>query len=202
VTLHGNLRIEAADLGLSALDALDVDSLAVFVGPERPLQNLAGWVDWRLCGALTHALRDGFYDGGERQALLLPSAGRVGAARVFFFGLPALPLDAAGFSAFARTACGAMAKAGSRSFAAALPPLDGPAARLWLEASLERPVSRQVLLGDAKALHRDLIAARDALGARVEIAPLGSSGERSGAPAAPKGAGALKPPPGVRRADS
>jgi hypothetical protein len=172
VTVPSSLRIEAADLSLASLDALDVDSLAVFVGPERPLQGLAGWVDWRLCGTLSHALRDGFYGGGEREALLLPSAGRVGAARVFFFGLPPLPLDAGAFSAFARTACGAMAKAGSRSFAAALPPFDGPAVRLWLEAALEQPVSRQVLLGDARALHRDLSAARDALRARVEIAPV------------------------------
>jgi hypothetical protein len=165
--------MEAVDLSLAALDALDVDSLAVFVGPERPLQGLAGWVDWRLCGTLSHALRDRFYGGGEREALLLPSAGRVGAARVFFFGLPALPLDPDGFAAFARTACGALAKAGSASFAAELPPLDGPAARLWLEASLTQPVARQVLLGDARALHRDLTAARDALGSRgagVEIA--------------------------------
>jgi hypothetical protein len=166
------LRVEAAELSLATLDALDVDSLAVFVGPERPLQGLAGYVDWRLCGALSHALRDGFYGGGEREALLLPSGGRVGAARVFCFGLPALPLDASAFSAFARTACGALAKAGSRSFAAALPPLEGPAARLWLEAAVEQPVARQVLLGDARALHRDLLTARDALGAAVEIAPL------------------------------
>jgi hypothetical protein len=167
------LRIEAADLSLSALDALDVDSLAVFVGPERPLQGLVAWVDWRLCGAVSHALRDRFYGGGEREALLLPSAGRVGAARIFFFGLPALPLDPEGFSTFARTACGALAKAGSASFATSLPPLDGPAARLWLEANLDRPVARQVLLGDARALQRELVAARDALGARaagVEIA--------------------------------
>ena len=62
MTVPGTLRIEPADLDLEALDALDVDSLAVFVGPERPLQNLAGWVDWRLCGALSDALRDRFYD--------------------------------------------------------------------------------------------------------------------------------------------
>lgn len=166
------LRLEAVELSLATLDALDVDSLAVFVGPERPLQGLAGYVDWRLCGALSHALRDGFYGGGAREALLLPSGGRVGAARVFFFGLPPLPLDPSAFSAFARTTCSALAKAGSRSFAAALPPLDGPAARLWLEAAVVQPVSRQVLLGDARALHRDLLAARDALGAAVEIAPL------------------------------
>ena len=168
------LRIEAADLSLAALDALDVDSLAVFVGAERPLQGLAGWVDWRLCGALSRALRDQFYGGGEREALLLPSAGRVGAARVFFFGLPPAPLAPEVFAAFARTACGALAKAGSDSFATALPPLDGPAVGLWLEASLERPVARQLLLGDARLLHRELTAASAALGAAatgVEIAP-------------------------------
>jgi hypothetical protein len=178
------LRIETADLSLAALDALDVDSLAVFVGAERPLQGLAGWVDWRLCGALSRALRDRFYGGGEREALLLPSAGRVGAARVFFFGLPPLPLGQDGFAAFARTACGALARAGSAAFATALPPLDGPAARLWLEASLERPVGRQVLLGDARALHRELTEARGALGAAaagVEIAPLADTGGRAAA---------------------
>jgi hypothetical protein len=184
--LGAPLRIEAADLSLAALDALDVDSLAVFVGAERPLQNLAGWVDWRLCGALSQALRDRFYGGGEREALLLPSAGRVGAARVFFFGLPPLPLGPEVFSAFARTACGALAKAGSESFATALPPLDGAGVRLWLEASLERPVRRQLLLGDARALYRELAAARAALGAagaNVEIAqPVEASGRVAALP--------------------
>lgn len=178
------LRIEAGDLSLTALDALDVDSLAVFVGAERPLQGLAGWADWRLCGALSRALRDGFYGGGEREALLLPSAGRIGAARVFFFGLPLPPLGPEAFSAAARSVCGALAKAGSASFATALPPFDGPAARLWLEASLERPVVRQVLLGDARTLLRELTTARQALGAAgagVEIAPQSEAHGRTAA---------------------
>ena len=46
------LRVELAELGLPALDALEVDAIAAFVGSERPLQGLAGFVDWRLCGAL------------------------------------------------------------------------------------------------------------------------------------------------------
>jgi hypothetical protein len=184
VTVAGALRIEAADLSLASLDALDVDSLAVFVGPERPLQNLAGWVDWRLCGALSVALRDRLYGGGEREALLQPSAGRLGAARIFFFGLPPLPWDRDAFTAFARTTCDALARAGSQSFATSLPPFDGPAVRLWMEASLERPVRRQVLLGDAHALHRDLSAARSALGAaggRVEVAALAEGRPRGAA---------------------
>ena len=53
-----------------------------------------------------------------------------------------------------------------------MPPLAGDAAlaaKLWLEASLVRPVRRQVLLGEARALQRDLSAARAALGVEVEV---------------------------------
>ncbi|HET8732287.1 MAG TPA: hypothetical protein VFM45_00805, partial [Anaeromyxobacteraceae bacterium] len=64
-------RLEVADLSLAVLDALDVEALAVLVGPERPLQGLAGLVDWRLCGALTRALRGGLYAGAPGEALLL-----------------------------------------------------------------------------------------------------------------------------------
>ncbi len=53
------LRIETADLGLASLDALEVDALAVPVGPGRPLQGLAAFVDWRLCGTISRAVRAG-----------------------------------------------------------------------------------------------------------------------------------------------
>jgi hypothetical protein len=167
------LAIQVAELGLPALDALDVDALAVFVGPERPLQGFAGYADWRLCGAISRAIRGGVFDARPDEALLLPSGGRVAPARIFCFGLPAVPLPPEAFLHAARTACEAMARAGSRSFATALPPLAGGdaalAARLWLEASLVRPVARQVLLGEARALQRELTAARNALGVEVEV---------------------------------
>ncbi len=167
------LVIEVAELGLPALDALDVDALAVFVGPERPLQGLAGFADWRLCGAISRAIRGGLFDAAPDDALLLPSAGRMRPARVFCFGLPGVPLAVEAFRAAARRACDAMVRAGSAAFASSLPPLAGGdaglAARLWLEASVRRPVARQVLLGEPRALHRDLAAARAALGAEVEV---------------------------------
>jgi hypothetical protein len=54
-----------------------------------------------------------------------------------------------------------------------MPPLAGAdaglAARLWLEASLVRPVRRQILLGEARALQRELTAARNAMGVEVEV---------------------------------
>lgn len=168
------MRMEVAEEGLGAIDALDVDAVAVFVGPERPLQGLAGLVDWRLCGAISRALRGGLYAAGAEEALLVPSAGRIAPPRVFCFGLPGAPLSPEAFLHAARLACEAVARAGSEAFASSLPPLAGGdaglAARLWLEASLVRPVRRQVLLGEARTLERALAEARDALRAEVEVA--------------------------------
>jgi hypothetical protein len=167
-------RLEVAELSLALLDALDVEALAVLVGPERPLQGLAGLVDWRLCGALTRALQGGLYGGAPGEALLLPTGGRLPAQRVVALGLPS-PVRPAEFAAAARGACEVLAKAGSGSFAASLPAVEGadPAevARLWLLAGEAAPQARQVLLGDARALLAALTAARAATGAPVEIAP-------------------------------
>ncbi|HET8541587.1 MAG TPA: M17 family peptidase N-terminal domain-containing protein [Anaeromyxobacter sp.] len=167
------LRIEVAELGLAAIDGLDVDAVAVFVGPERPLQGFAGFADWRLCGAVSRAIRSGVFDARADEALLLPSGGRISPPRVFCFGLPfEVPLSPEAFLHAARMGCEAMARAGSDAFATSMPSLAGDAAlaaKLWLEASLVRPVKRQVLLGEARALQRDLGAARAALGVEVEV---------------------------------
>jgi hypothetical protein len=167
------LKIEVADLGLPAIDTLDVDALAIFVGPERPLQGFAGFADWRMCGAISRAIRGGVFGATPDEALLIPSAGRIAPGRIFCFALPpAVPLAPDAFLHASRQACEAMAKAGSETFATAFPPYAGDlptACKLWLEASLVRPVRRQLLLGDARALQRELGAARTALGVEVEI---------------------------------
>ncbi len=167
------LRIEVAELGLQAIDGLDVDAVAVFVGPERPLQGFAGFADWRLCGAISRAIRSGVFEARADEALLIPSGGRISPVRVFCFGLPLeVPLSPEAFLHAARAGCEAMARAGSDAFATSMPPLAGDgalAAKLWLEASLVRPVRRQVLLGEARALQRELSAARTALGVEVEV---------------------------------
>lgn len=166
------MRIELAEVGLAAIDALSVDALALPVGPERPLQGLAGYVDWRLCGAVSRTILSGAWDPGNGEALLFPSGGRVPPARVFCFVVPGDP-DAAGLTSSADRICGAMRLAGSESFASALPPhapaLAAEAARAWLQATVKHGIERQVLVGDPRVLHRDLTAARDAIGAAVEI---------------------------------
>jgi hypothetical protein len=190
-----SLRIEVAELGLPALDALDVDALLVFVGPERPLQGLAGFADWRLCGALSRAMRSGLFAAAPGEALLLPSGGRLRPDRVFCFGLPAVPVPPASYLAVVRSACQALRRAGSTAFASSLPPIEGgdggAAARLWLEGSLSAPVGRQVLLGDARALHRDLLDARASASAEVEVVAASARVEppgRAARPVSPAGA--------------
>ena len=167
------LKIEVVDLGLPAIDALDVDAVGVFVGPERPLQGLAGFIDWRMCGAISRNIRNELFHAGRGEALLLPTGGRMAPGRLFCFGLPDVPLAPEAFLPAARAALEALARAGSEAFAIAMPPLAGGdgalAARLWLEASLSRPVRRQVLLGDARQLQRDLSTARNTLAVEVEV---------------------------------
>ncbi len=169
-------RVETAELGLAALDALDVDALAVFVGPERPLQGLAGYADWRLCGLLSRAIRDGTYGPEAGEALLLPSGGRIAVPRIFCFGVPTAPRDEAAFELQCRRLCQALHRAGSRQWAGAFPALPSgvalPEAWLFLQALAPVAPRRVVLLGDARGLQRDLAAAREALGAdAIEVVP-------------------------------
>jgi hypothetical protein len=168
-----SLRIEVAELGLPALDALDVDALLVFVGQERPLQGLAGYADWRMCGAISRTIRGGLFQATAGEALLLPSGGRMKPARIFCVGLPSVPLAPETFLLVARQGCDAASRAGSEAFATAMPPIAGGdgaiAARMWLEASVIRPVKRQVLLGEARTIQRELAAAKEALHADVEV---------------------------------
>ena len=167
-------RIEMADLGLPAIDALTVDALAIFVGPERPLQGLAGFADWRLCGLISRAIREGSYGPDAGEALLLPSGGRIAVPRIFCFGLPEPACDAAEFCAAAGRLCRAMYKAGSDSWAGALPPtspdVELAVGTLFIQELLPAAPRKLVLLGDVRTLHQDLVAGRDALGAsEIEI---------------------------------
>lgn len=168
-----SLRIEVTELGLPALDSLQSDALVVFVGPERPLQGLAGYADWRLCGALSRAIRQGLFSPEMGEVLLLPSDGRLAATRIFCFGTREAMLSSTDIASLAQRTCDAMARAQIGFFAASLPVLRGEnaslSARLWLEASLKYPYTRQVILGEVRALQRDFLVAQQDLNADVEI---------------------------------
>jgi hypothetical protein len=83
------VNIAAYDVGLQALDSLEgVDALCLFVGEDdRPLPGSAGYVDWRLCGALSRVLQSGFFVGARDDSLLLPTDGRFTVPRIFVIGL-------------------------------------------------------------------------------------------------------------------
>jgi Cytosol aminopeptidase family, N-terminal domain len=163
------LRIELADLSLASLDALEVDSLAAFVGAERPLAGLPSLVDWRLAGAVSRAILAGTVTPEHGEALLLPSGGRLRARRIFLFGVddPApRPVALA-----VRHACEALRRAGAREIAIAFPhgaPLQ-VAARAWVEASSPAGFARQVVLGDVRAVAPALEAAARELSIAVEV---------------------------------
>ncbi|MBZ4401863.1 M17 family peptidase N-terminal domain-containing protein [Myxococcus sp. AS-1-15] len=79
------------DIGMEGLDSLTgVDALCLFVAEdERPLPATAGYVDWRLCGALSRVLKGGFFSGVKDDWLLLPADGKLEVPRIFVVGLGA-----------------------------------------------------------------------------------------------------------------
>jgi hypothetical protein len=83
------VNVTAHDIGLAGLDSLEgVDALCLFVGEDdRPLPGSAGYVDWRLCGALSRVLQSGFFVGAREDSLLLPTDGRFRVPRLFVMGL-------------------------------------------------------------------------------------------------------------------
>lgn len=64
------------------------DTLVVPVpADERPLRGEAGWVDWRVCGAISRQLASGYVGGERGEAVLLPAPRPLGAARILLVGL-------------------------------------------------------------------------------------------------------------------
>ncbi len=178
------MRISFAEAGLSALDSLDgFDSICLFVfEDERPLRGLAGYVDWRLCGALSRVLQNGWFEGAFNDALLLPAQARLPATRIFCYGAgKRSALDAARLSELLRKSCDAMALAGAKSFATELPATanlgDEQRAELFVREGAPRLKSeRLLLLGDARALVKAFGQAAGSMkGLQVDKEPLGSS---------------------------
>jgi len=186
------VRLSFADAGLAMLDALTgVEAACLFVfEDERPLRGLAGYLDWRLCGGLSRILTEGRFVGAKGDSLLFPVAGRSGLAKVFCFG--AGRRKGHGREAFAATvarACEAMSKAGVKSFATYLPPMEGAAeaerAKAFLaEGAARFKGERVVLFGDGRALCSAFREAGGSMKAlQIDHDPLHAPGHHPGAPA-------------------
>ncbi len=149
------------EVNLEGLDALgDFESLCLFVAEdERPLRGAAGWVDWRLCGALSRVLKDGFFGGRTDDALLLPTGGRLPSKRIFVLGLgPSRGLTSEALGEALRRAADTLKRANAESVAVELPGegvLDEDVRAAALKAEfLPRVGTRKVAVLGAKSLGR------------------------------------------------
>jgi hypothetical protein len=118
------VSLSTYEIGLEGLDALaGVDALCLFVAEDdRPLPGTAGYVDWRLSGALSRVLQQGFFTGVKDDWLLVPSDGRIPIPRIFAVGLGARKsLDAGALAKALAGAAQVLGKAKVESVALELP---------------------------------------------------------------------------------
>lgn len=124
------MTVTAVEPSLEALDALEgLEAFCLLVGrDERPLQGAAGFLDWRLLGALSRLLQDGFFQGDAGEQLLVPTSGRVPVSKAFAVGVGRESLlDARGLERALEGAAEMLEKAKVESVALALPPGSQPA---------------------------------------------------------------------------
>ncbi len=152
---------------LQAVDGLDGLDAVVCLVPEdqRPLQGGAGFVDFRLCGALSRALADGFFRGAHGEKLLVPSEARLSPPMVFALGLgPARAVTALGLEHVLANARRMLEQALAQHVALALPTLphlDASAAGTVVGRAFVKPwtAGRVVVLAEsAAASHLDSAA--------------------------------------------
>lgn len=121
------MTVQGYEPNLESVDALaDVEALCVFVGEdERPLRGVAGYVDWRLCGALSRVLLSEFFAGAAGDCLLLPAHGRLAIPRIFVCGTgPAATLKE-GVGTLMTSAADRLTRAKVRSVAVEVPRGEG-----------------------------------------------------------------------------
>ena len=79
------MPVRSVELETDVCTRLDPDGYLLFIAEdERPLQGLAGLVDWRLAGGLSRLIDAGAFDGREQERTLASPDGRT---RVMVFGL-------------------------------------------------------------------------------------------------------------------
>ena len=89
---------------LETLDEVETEVLLISVfSDDRPLKEVAGLVDWRLCGRLSEWILEERLTGAEGEKLIMPARPRLRADRILLFGLgPEERFGEAQFRAYAR----------------------------------------------------------------------------------------------------
>ena len=108
---------------LDGLDGWAGDAIGVFVFSDvKPLSGVAGYVDWRACGALSRTLEAHNFEGARGESMLLPTKMRAAFRRLFVFGLgSSTDVDAGIMRNECRKAVRAMKDAGVTDVAIAAP---------------------------------------------------------------------------------
>jgi hypothetical protein len=120
------MKVERLTASLEAVDELfGFDAVCAFLTEEeRPFSGGLGFLDWRLCGAVSRVVKSGFFEGVPGEKLLLPTDGRVPAGRVFVVGLgKRAAVTAMGLEHALQAAAEMLLKAGVESVALAFPRL-------------------------------------------------------------------------------
>jgi hypothetical protein len=65
-------HLESVDAGLALFDGRLQGLVALVTPDERPLQGLAGFLDWRFQGAISRCLQQGFLKGGAGECAYVP----------------------------------------------------------------------------------------------------------------------------------
>jgi len=82
------MKIQFLRPDLHQIDRVVADTMVVCVfEEERPPRGVSGLVDWRMCGRLSALMVSGLVTGRFREAVLLPSYGRLPASRICVYGL-------------------------------------------------------------------------------------------------------------------
>ena len=72
---------------VDAFDHLEVDTIVVGLTADvRPLPGAAGFLDWRLCGALSRCCKTGVLSGRAGERVLMPADHGLPAARIVVVG--------------------------------------------------------------------------------------------------------------------
>jgi hypothetical protein len=158
------MELVFAEPSLASLDAAAVDALALFIGEgERPLRGLAGLCDWRMCGALSRVVQADWFQGHVGEVMLMPTAGRLPAPRLFLFGLGRRDEPADHMPALIPKAFEVIRRAGGHSLGMELPweaMAFEPSVLIWASAAAttRQRLDRACLFGEVRALQKGFAA--------------------------------------------
>ncbi|OGW40048.1 MAG: hypothetical protein A2010_15285 [Nitrospirae bacterium GWD2_57_9] len=149
---------------LQDIKKLETDALIVgFYEDSRPLKNLAGELDWLLCGSLSELIIKRKISGALGDVALFASRGKVPAGKIFMVGLgPLAAVSAVSLREAAKEAIAGSLKAGVKQvaiecFSAPAVPYETIIPALLQganEGSKGGTISMTILAGDAGSYER------------------------------------------------